>query len=247
MVGFNLAPVNVEHLRRRAGFRFPGTRYCSSFIGTTYSSNGQTTLRACRSLGRAPFRCGMGQSTNLSDYVVGQSGGDENVTLNVDPACSTRARRQPAPLRGQRRNRWTTPSRIQQAVPRARRTTHRWAPPNARVDWRKPARTTTSRIPRDRLGSSRCSDLASRVGATDRAAHRDGGRRAVPARFLRLHPFQRRRLGRAKYVRRFIEQQFDARRTNTTTTFPAPRARTNHRRRRSRSSGSRCTWPRGAA
>jgi microcystin-dependent protein len=50
-------------------------------IGTTYGGDGQTTFALPDLRGRVPIHTGQGPG--LSNYVIGQTGGVESVTLNV--------------------------------------------------------------------------------------------------------------------------------------------------------------------
>lgn len=50
-----------------------------SLLGTTFGGNGTTTFALPNLQGRIPI--GMGQGPGLSNYVLGQQGGAENVTL----------------------------------------------------------------------------------------------------------------------------------------------------------------------
>ena len=52
-----------------------------SLLGTTFGGNGQTTFALPDLRGRAAL--GMGQGPGLSPYQLGQNGGSENVTLNI--------------------------------------------------------------------------------------------------------------------------------------------------------------------
>jgi microcystin-dependent protein len=52
-----------------------------SLLGTTYGGNGQTTFALPDLRGRAPIH--QGQGPGLSDYVLGENGGTENVTLLI--------------------------------------------------------------------------------------------------------------------------------------------------------------------
>jgi microcystin-dependent protein len=52
-----------------------------SILGTTYGGNGQTTFALPDLRGRVPVH--PGQGPGLSNYVLGQSGGAETVTLNT--------------------------------------------------------------------------------------------------------------------------------------------------------------------
>jgi microcystin-dependent protein len=53
-----------------------------SLLGTTYGGNGQTTFALPDLRGRVPI--GTGQGPGLSSYNLGQVGGTETVTLNVN-------------------------------------------------------------------------------------------------------------------------------------------------------------------
>jgi microcystin-dependent protein len=50
-----------------------------SLLGTTYGGDGKTTFALPDLRGRAPIHFGKG--SNLADYQLGESGGEENVTL----------------------------------------------------------------------------------------------------------------------------------------------------------------------
>jgi microcystin-dependent protein len=50
-------------------------------IGTTYGGDGQTTFQLPDLRGRVPLH--MGQGTGLNNYIIGQSGGLNEVTLSV--------------------------------------------------------------------------------------------------------------------------------------------------------------------
>jgi microcystin-dependent protein len=52
-----------------------------ALLGTTYGGNGQTTFALPNMQSRIPIH--VGQGTGLSPYVLGQTGGEENVTLNI--------------------------------------------------------------------------------------------------------------------------------------------------------------------
>jgi microcystin-dependent protein len=52
-----------------------------SLLGTTYGGNGQTTFALPNLQGRTPI--GFGQGPGLSDYVLGEEGGEEAVTLKT--------------------------------------------------------------------------------------------------------------------------------------------------------------------
>jgi microcystin-dependent protein len=77
-VGFNFAPVGWMQC---AGQLLPIDQYATLFnlIGTTYGGDGQATFALPDLRGRVPIS--MGQSQNTSNYVIGQNGGTESVTL----------------------------------------------------------------------------------------------------------------------------------------------------------------------
>jgi len=52
-----------------------------SLIGTTYGGNGQSTFQLPDLRGRVPV--GAGQGLGLSDYVLGEMAGTENITLTI--------------------------------------------------------------------------------------------------------------------------------------------------------------------
>lgn len=66
-----------------------------ALIGTTYGGDGQNTFALPDLRGRVPI--GMGNGSGLSNYVIGETGGAENVTLTTQnlpshshtAACST--------------------------------------------------------------------------------------------------------------------------------------------------------------
>ena len=53
-----------------------------NLIGTTYGGDGQTTFALPDLRGRVPVH--MGQGPGLSNYIIGQNGGSETVTLTVN-------------------------------------------------------------------------------------------------------------------------------------------------------------------
>lgn len=53
-----------------------------SLLGTTYGGNGQTTFALPDLRGRAPI--GTGQGPGLQNYILGQVGGSENITLTIN-------------------------------------------------------------------------------------------------------------------------------------------------------------------
>ena len=52
-----------------------------SLLGTNYGGDGKTTFGLPNLIHRMPLHAGSGPGPGLSDYVVGQSGGDASVTL----------------------------------------------------------------------------------------------------------------------------------------------------------------------
>jgi microcystin-dependent protein len=52
-----------------------------SLLGTTYGGDGRTTFALPDLRGRAPIH--QGQGPGLQDYVIGQTGGEETVTLDI--------------------------------------------------------------------------------------------------------------------------------------------------------------------
>jgi microcystin-dependent protein len=77
-VGFNFAPVGWA-LCNGATLSISEYDVLYNLIGTTYGGNGTTTFNLPNLCGRGAV--GMGQGSGLSNYVLGQSGGSENVTL----------------------------------------------------------------------------------------------------------------------------------------------------------------------
>jgi microcystin-dependent protein len=78
MFGGNFAPVNWAFCNGQAmSIAEYSTLY--TLIGTTYGGNGTTTFNLPNLQGR--LCVGMGQGPGLSNYVIGQSGGSETVTL----------------------------------------------------------------------------------------------------------------------------------------------------------------------
>jgi microcystin-dependent protein len=77
-VGFNFAPVGWAIA---AGQILPISQNTALFslLGTTYGGNGQTTFALPDLRGRVPV--GFGQGPGLSNYVLGETGGAEAVTL----------------------------------------------------------------------------------------------------------------------------------------------------------------------
>ena len=53
-----------------------------SLLGTTYGGNGTTTFALPDFRGRVPV--GVGQGPGLSDYLLGQVSGNENVTMTIN-------------------------------------------------------------------------------------------------------------------------------------------------------------------
>jgi microcystin-dependent protein len=81
MVGFNFPPVNWAFCDG-ALLAIAENEALFNLIGTTYGGDGQTTFALPDLRGRV--QVGIGQGTGLSNYVIGQSQGFENVTLNVN-------------------------------------------------------------------------------------------------------------------------------------------------------------------
>ena len=80
-----------------------------SLLGTTYGGNGQTTFALPDLRGRAPIH--FGQGVGLTNYNLGETGGEESVTLtqtempahfhNFAPSCNSQASAaQPSPANG---------------------------------------------------------------------------------------------------------------------------------------------------
>lgn len=78
IVGFNFAPVGWALCN---GQTMPITQNTALFslLGTTYGGNGTTTFSLPNLQSRVPIHQGTG--AGLSTYVIGQTGGTENVTL----------------------------------------------------------------------------------------------------------------------------------------------------------------------
>jgi len=78
MTGFNFAPVGWALCN---GQTLAISQYSALFalLGTTYGGNGTTTFNLPNLQGRVPIHWGNG--AGLSPYVIGETGGVENVTL----------------------------------------------------------------------------------------------------------------------------------------------------------------------
>lgn len=78
MVGFNFAPTGWALC---AGQLLPISQNQALFalLGTTFGGNGQTTFGLPDLRSRVPIN--QGQGTGLSNYVMGETGGSENVNL----------------------------------------------------------------------------------------------------------------------------------------------------------------------
>jgi microcystin-dependent protein len=76
--GFNFAPVGWQQCN---GQILPINQYTALFalLGTNYGGNGTSTFGLPDLRGRASIS--QGQGLGLSDYVIGENGGTENVTL----------------------------------------------------------------------------------------------------------------------------------------------------------------------
>jgi microcystin-dependent protein len=96
MVGFNFAPVGWAFCNGQL-LSISQNSVLFELIGTTFGGDGQQTYGLPDLRSRVPV--GVGQGGGLSSYVLGQIGGVENVTLNVnqlpahvhsvDPAASS--------------------------------------------------------------------------------------------------------------------------------------------------------------
>jgi microcystin-dependent protein len=80
MFGGNFAPSDWAFCN---GQSMPISQYQTLYtlIGTTYGGNGTTTFNLPNLQGQLAI--GMGQGNGLSNYVIGQMGGTENVTLTT--------------------------------------------------------------------------------------------------------------------------------------------------------------------
>lgn len=78
LFGFNFAPVGWAMCQ---GQLLPISQNTALFslLGTSYGGNGTTTFALPDLRSRVPLS--MGQGAGLSNYVIGQAGGNENVTL----------------------------------------------------------------------------------------------------------------------------------------------------------------------
>jgi microcystin-dependent protein len=80
MVGFNFAPRGYAFCSGQTMSIAQNTALFA-LLGTTYGGNGQSTFALPNLQGRVPIHAG--QSPGTSNYVLGQSGGVESVTLNT--------------------------------------------------------------------------------------------------------------------------------------------------------------------
>jgi microcystin-dependent protein len=89
LVGFNFAPQGWALCDGQL-LSISQNTALFSLLGTTYGGNGQTTFALPDLSSRVPVH--QGQGPGLSNYVPGEQGGSENVTLNVSqlPAYSHR-------------------------------------------------------------------------------------------------------------------------------------------------------------
>ncbi len=80
LVGFNFAPVGWFFCN---GAVLPISEYSVLYtlIGTTYGGDGQSTFQLPNLQGRIPIHQG---SSGASTYVLGQTGGAETVTVNIN-------------------------------------------------------------------------------------------------------------------------------------------------------------------
>jgi microcystin-dependent protein len=81
MFGGNFAPKNWAFCNGQT-IQIASNTALFSILGTTYGGNGTTTFQLPNLQGRIPV--GAGQGPGLSYYVLGQVGGSESVTLNVN-------------------------------------------------------------------------------------------------------------------------------------------------------------------
>lgn len=80
IVGFNFAPRGFQLCNGQL-LSIASNTALFSLLGTTYGGNGTSTFGLPNLQGRAAL--GLGQGPGLSQYVLGQNGGSENVTLNA--------------------------------------------------------------------------------------------------------------------------------------------------------------------
>ncbi|MFY9803686.1 MAG: tail fiber protein [Candidatus Acidiferrales bacterium] len=80
MVGFNFAPNNWALCNGQI-LSISQNTALFSLIGTYYGGDGQTTFALPDLRGRVPV--GQGQGPGLSPYVIGETGGEEQVTLTI--------------------------------------------------------------------------------------------------------------------------------------------------------------------
>jgi len=80
LVGFNFAPVGWA-LCNGATIAISENPTLFNLIGTTYGGNGQTTFNLPNLQGRTPIHQG---SNGVNTYAIGQTGGVETVTLNIN-------------------------------------------------------------------------------------------------------------------------------------------------------------------
>jgi microcystin-dependent protein len=85
VVGFNFAPVNWLLAQ---GQLLPISRYTALFslLGTSFGGDGKSTFGLPNLQGVVPI--GMGQGPGLSNYVLGEMGGSQTVTLLQDQTPS---------------------------------------------------------------------------------------------------------------------------------------------------------------
>jgi len=81
LVPYNFAPQGSAFCD---GSLLPISQYTALFslLGTTYGGDGQSTFALPDLRGRVAI--GMGQSPGTSNYVIGQSGGEETITLTTE-------------------------------------------------------------------------------------------------------------------------------------------------------------------
>lgn len=78
--GFNFAPANWAQCNGQL-LPISQNEALYSLIGTTYGGDGVTTFGLPNLQGRTPI--GTGQGAGLPNYAIGQSAGNENITLTI--------------------------------------------------------------------------------------------------------------------------------------------------------------------
>lgn len=85
LVGFNFAPVGWA---TAAGQILPISQYAALFslLGTYYGGNGTSNFALPNLQGNVPI--GLGQGPGLGNYIIGQTAGEQNVTLTASTVPS---------------------------------------------------------------------------------------------------------------------------------------------------------------